>query len=404
MSSVAPRLSLPDAPVLVAGVRGAVLLSPDGTVESLSLAEAKRRAAAQRPILCHRTAVAARLGFEQLAGFDLLELFAFVCPARFCIPTPKGLAEATGQPEPKGLEAEAEALIEAARRLLLDLGEQVARETAARAAELRGIAFTMARGGWSWGPGVLAALGVHGGHRGAGRVWERLPEIAEHAPEPPAASHPVEPQEARERLARMLGPGAEQRPQQGDYASAACHAFGPREHVGEPRVVLAEAGTGTGKTLGYIAPASVWAEKNQGTVWISTFTRNLQRQLDSELDRLFPDPSEKARKVVVRKGRENYLCLLNLEEMAQRLALAPEDAAAVGLMSRWALATRDGDMVGGDLPGWLADLLGRHRVMGLADRRGECIFAAAPITTAASSSAPCGAPAAPRSSSPTMRW
>ncbi len=47
-------------------------------------------------------------------------------------------------------------------------------------------------------------------------------------------------------------------------------------------------------------------------------------------------------------------------------------------MARWALATRDGDMVGGDLPGWLADLLGRPRTLGLADRRGECIYAACP--------------------------
>ena len=78
--------------------------------------------------------------------------------------------------------------------------------------------------------------------------------------------------------------------------------------------MLAEAGTGTGKTLGYIAPASLWAEHNHGAVWISTFTRHLQRQIDAELARLFPDPAERRRRVVVRKGRENYLCLLNLED------------------------------------------------------------------------------------------
>src|SRR5690348_18457859 len=38
-------------------------------------------------------------------------------------------------------------------------------------------------------------------------------------------------------------------------------------------------------TLGYIAPASLWAERNQGAVWISTFTRNLQSQISGELDR-----------------------------------------------------------------------------------------------------------------------
>jgi hypothetical protein len=79
-------------------------------------------------------------------------------------------------------------------------------------------------------------------------------------------------------------------------------------------LVLAEAGTGTGKTLGYVAPASLWAERNGAPVWISTFTRNLQRQIDQETARLFPDAEERRRRVVLRKGRENYLCLLNLED------------------------------------------------------------------------------------------
>ncbi len=35
-------------------------------------------------------------------------------------------------------------------------------------------------------------------------------------------------------------------------------------------------------------------------------------------------------------------------------------------------------MVGGDFPGWLADLIGRGRTLGLADRRGECIYSACP--------------------------
>ena len=43
------------------------------------------------------------------------------------------------------------------------------------------------------------------------------------------------------------------------------------------------------------------------------------------------------------------------------------------------MATRDGDLAGGDFPGWLADLIGRlaHR-QSLADRRGECIYSACP--------------------------
>ena len=46
----------------------------------------------------------------------------------------------------------------------------------------------------------------------------------------------------------------------------------PRAILAQIDALLAEAGTGVGKTLGYIAPASLWAERNDGTVWISTYT------------------------------------------------------------------------------------------------------------------------------------
>src|SRR3546814_17104468 len=94
-------------------------------------------------------------------------------------------------------------------------------------------------------------------------------------------------------------------------------AFAPRREAGRPNMVLAEAGTGIGKTLGYLAPASLWAERAGGAVWLSTYTKALQRQLDRATGRLIADPAERARRVVVRKGREKYLCLLNLDRALQ---------------------------------------------------------------------------------------
>ena len=210
-------------------------------------------------------------------------------------------------------------------------------------------------------------------------MWTRLSEWAETAPLPPPGNEPVGPDEARARLGRLLGVEAEPRPQQADYAAAVAGAFAPREVRDQPHAVLAEAGTGVGKTLGYIAPASLWAEKNRGAVWISTFTRNLQTQIAGELDRLYPDPAQKRRRVVVRKGRENFLCLLNYEEAAAAAVMRPGRAAAqLGLIARWVGATEAGDLVAGDFPGWLAELIGRGRVNGLADRRGECVHSACP--------------------------
>jgi ATP-dependent DNA helicase DinG len=366
-------LVIPAAPVLVAGPAGAVWLSPDGELEILSRAEAGKRAKASPPFLCHARATAARLGVPVFAALDLLELYAFVRPARFCLPTPRGLAVALGLPIPTGREGEALALLAAAKALLGELGRSGDAET-------RAIAAAMAKGGWGWGDAVLAALPQAEQGRAVDGLaqWRKLGEWSEFAPEPPPGNIPVEESEARARLVELLGTDAEPRPQQSDYAAAVSAAFLPRDLPDEPRLVLAEAGTGVGKTLGYIAPASLWAEKNDGAVWISTYTRNLQHQIASELDRLYPDRAEKNRRVVIRKGRENYLCLLNYEEGMAGLALRPFDAVALGLMARWIAATRDGDMVGGDLPGWLPELVGRGRTVGLADRRGECIHSACP--------------------------
>ena len=373
---------LDDAPTLVAGARHVVALSPDGEVEELSRDAAVRLVRRQPPLVCHARAMARRLGIEPFAAFDVLELFAFVKPASFCVPTPRGLAEALDVPAPDGLEADAVALQRAVRRLLGLLGAPGREE----ASDPVAFAWEMGRAGWPWAPAVLAALGKpEGPDKGAARaglrVWMRIKEWQDGPPEPPPAHHPVEPEEARRRLAEMLSatvPGkmAEPRPQQADYSSAVSAAFAPRPAPDTPNVVLAEAGTGVGKTLGYLAPATVWAEKNGGPVWISTYTRNLQHQIDAELDRLYPDPATKARKVVLRKGRENYLCLLNLEEAVRGMPMQPHNAIGVGLMARWAAATRDGDMTGGDFPGWLVDIAGRARTLGLADRRGECIYSA----------------------------
>ncbi len=376
----APSVALPNAPALAAGPRGAAWLSPDGEIEELNHAEAARRAATSAPIVCHRLALARRLGCERFAAFDVLELFAFVRPARFCLPTARGLAAALGLDQPADDIAEALCLREATRRLLAELAADADPDAAPIAAGL-------AKGGWAWAPAVITALGVEPADAGGGRfgldVWNRLPNWREEAPPPPPGHKRIDPDETRAQLDRLLGPNAEPRPQQADYAATAAEGFAPRDVAGSPIVVLAEAGTGIGKTLGYIAPASLWARTNKGAVWLSTYTKNLQRQLDQELDRLYPQPEVKAEKAVIRKGRENYLCLLNMEEAAggrgaMRQGWVPAEGVALGLMARWALSTRDGDMVGGDFPAWLAQLLGHGRTLGLTDRRGECIYSACP--------------------------
>jgi len=377
-------LLIPNAPAVVAGHGRAAVLSTDGELLTLTAADAARLLHGTAPLLVHAPATLRRLGLggpgsgarAALPCLDLLELFAFALPARPVPPTPRGLAFALDLDPPASMEEAAALLPDIAATLLRHLS---AGRGLPRNKDAAGLAARMGQAGWPWTRLVAAALGKPDAKPSADalRVWRRLPEWEEQAPPPPPGARPVGANEARSRLARMLGPDAEQRPGQADYASAAAGAFDAREAVGTPHVVLAEAGTGTGKTLGYVAPASLWAERNGGAVWISTYTRHLQRQIDAELARLYPEPSERRRRVVIRKGRENYLCLLNLEEQVNA-PLTGNGAVALGLVARWALATADGDIAGGDLPGWFPELFGPALIPAIADRRGECIHGGCP--------------------------
>ena len=372
-------LPVPDAPAVVAGFGRAAILTPDGELLTLPTEEA---AALLRtlppPILVHAPATFRRLGVRPGPAFDLLELFAFARPGEGAAPTPRGLALALDYDDPPAvLEDQAALLPDLGLHLLNHLAR--GRDTPANR-DAAGLAARMGRVGWGWAGYVMEALGQPEAAASIDglKVWRRLPEFEEAAMPPPPSAHPVSEAEARARLAQMLGAHAEQRPGQADYAGAAAAAFRPRETKGDPHLVLAEAGTGTGKTVGYLAPASVWAEKNKGPVWISTFTRHLQRQIETEVARIWPDPTERRSNVVVRKGRENYLCLLNLEEAVNNAAsgFLQNQLIPLGLIARWAAVTEDGDIHGGDLPGWLGELHGAAFVATLADRRGECIHGA----------------------------
>src|SRR3954471_12384780 len=76
------------------------------------------RAAETPMLMLNAPLVGNRLGYPDLSGLDLLELFAFIHPARFAVPTPKGMARALALPEPESDEAAAIFLRDAAAKLL----------------------------------------------------------------------------------------------------------------------------------------------------------------------------------------------------------------------------------------------------------------------------------------------
>ena len=382
------HVSFPPALVVAPGPRAA--WADDGGARELSAGEARRAFSSGPVIVAHAALTACRAGLAAPPRspelYDALELFAFVRPARFCAPSAVGLAQALDLPEPTTLDEQATSL-RAACAALLD--ELAALTTAARE-EALSTAETLLGFRWSWGERVVAALRsrpVREGPRGAGMaVWTRLAEWEDAAPAGEPRSLPVTPEAARARLTELLDRAGldEARPAQAEFAAETAWSFGPRSEEGAPRLMLAEAGTGVGKTLGYLAPASLWAEANGPSVWVSTYTRALQRQIAREAAGLWPDPAERARKAVVRKGRENYMCLLNYQELAQAALHGGDvDPVGVALVGRWILYSGDGDMTGGDFPAWLPTLFAvsppaQASAANLVDRRGECVHAACP--------------------------
>ena len=93
-------------PALHATHAGIWLASGDGEVREASRGEAIARAAETLHIILNAPLVGQRLGYPELSGLDLLELFAFVHPARFAVPTAAGLSRTLGL-EPPASEADA---------------------------------------------------------------------------------------------------------------------------------------------------------------------------------------------------------------------------------------------------------------------------------------------------------
>lgn len=117
------------------------------------------------------------------------------------------------------------------------------------------------------------------------------------------------------------------------------------EALQEEAHLLVEAGTGTGKSLGYLLPSLYYGLKESKKVVVSTHTIQLQEQLRQRdlplLQKVLPMPFRAS----VFKGRNNYLCLRKFENRQQvpEHALDREDAILRGGMTVWLGETLKGE-------------------------------------------------------------
>src|ERR1041384_394954 len=100
----------------------------------------------------------------------------------------------------------------------------------------------------------------------------------------------------------------EYRPQQQEMAVAVTKALTEQDHL------IVEAGTGVGKSLGYLIPAILFAKQMQKKAIISTHTINLQEQLVGKDLPMLASALRVPFNFVLLKGRQNYLCTRRLHK------------------------------------------------------------------------------------------
>jgi ATP-dependent DNA helicase DinG len=114
---------------------------------------------------------------------------------------------------------------------------------------------------------------------------------------------------------------------------------------------LLEAGTGVGKSLGYLVPALRWAAANGERTIVSTNTINLQEQLvGKDLPFLARALDDQPVRFALLKGWRNYLCRVRLEQATGGAAQLFDDgmASELAALRAWAERTSDGSLA--DLP------------------------------------------------------
>jgi predicted DnaQ family exonuclease/DinG family helicase len=190
--------------------------------------------------------------------------------------------------------------------------------------------------------------------RGGGGSLEQSPEFRFQGvirrPDPlrrTGSTAPVEPKQVKTFFAAG-GPIAAALPRFTHRSGQSRMAAQVTRALNENRISLIEAGTGTGKSMAYLAPTALHAIERGERVIVSTNTVALQDQL---LEKDIPDLKVALTeagvttelRASVLKGRSNYLCLRRWFNDQRTNPATPADAALRGRVILWLRETQTGD-------------------------------------------------------------
>jgi ATP-dependent DNA helicase DinG len=105
--------------------------------------------------------------------------------------------------------------------------------------------------------------------------------------------------------------------------------------ISDGGILIAEAGTGVGKSFAYLIPSLAWAIGNNERVVVSTATINLQQQIFKKDFPVVSSLFKKPAKAAVVKGRGNYLCKRRLYEAIEEDALFSDTSIKLRQILEW---------------------------------------------------------------------
>ena len=337
-----------------------MVMDCDGQIQKLDKASTQNFIlnTKQLILVCHKTNITKKIEAKYIKNeriLDILELWAFVKPACFVVPTINEIAKSLNikdyDPNHPTIT-----LIQSVNELLELIKAEAGKPY------LEKMIANMTKTGWPWGEILMNNLGLNKQNfqnndiNDGFDIWNRLKKWQNRPPPPNPNNIPITKEEVIARLKSLLPDNKEKRIEQFKYSTNLLDSFNPKQSQ-EPLITVAEGGTGVGKTIAYLAPASIWAEKNQAPVWISTYTRNLQHQIYNEISKLYKDEKELYDKVVICKGRENYVCITKFRLALKKAKIEKNWRIALGILARWLEKSIDGDITGNDFPSWLSEII-----------------------------------------------
>lgn len=345
----------------------------ENTIKTIPLEALNKLSINNTLIICNKFALQNKYINNNLTK-DILLLYAFIFPTRFANNSIAGLAKSLNIEITKDHKSECKLLYLIYTKII----EEVYNFDIKKQQYLLTInQFMATKGEWGWYNEINNALRFIKPSNNSIKVWQNFSNVEiVNSQTKETNNNPINNKLVLNILNALTKKYNKPREAQKEYSTTMSNIFNENKQLDinsiKPNVVFAEAGTGVGKTIGYLAAIIAFINKNPNkSVLISTYSKNLQKQILKELSNTYNNFNIKATLI---KGNQNYVCLLNVDYLLSNLSNYKNAEIFFGLILRWLQETQNGDIPGGDFLPWLKDIIPNEILNNILNKKEECLY------------------------------